>query len=321
MTDSQRNVSSRLPALPLRADDSHKGTHGAVLVVGGFDANHVVMLGAPALAAMAALRAGCGLSYLAMPGSIVAQAIGIIPSAIGIALTQTPDGRIDSLEAVASLDDVSERVRCVAIGPGWGTDYAQQQILIHIISNYDIPLVIDADGLNCLARLPDFAGDLNAPTILTPHPGEFVRLARTVGMKSTGDIAQDSDARREACMELAQRLGCVVVLKGAGTVVSDGLESWTCSVVNSALATAGTGDVLTGIIASLASQFFKPHMGPVTPEQQGGLSLFDVACWGVQIHGRAADRWSLTRGHAGLLAAELAEAVPDVLNELRRGRR
>jgi NAD(P)H-hydrate epimerase len=169
-----------------------------------------------------------------------------------------------------------------------------------------VPLVIDADAINALAGLPDFGRDLRAQAVFTPHPGEYRRLAETLGLDADPARAESRPAAAEA---LARRLGCVVVLKGAGTVVSDGLDTWTNASGNVALATAGTGDVLTGVIAGLVAQY----------GGAGGLSLYDCARLGVRAHGLAADRWSADHGDTGLLAEELLDELPHVMAELRTG--
>lgn len=300
-----------LPPLPPRPADSHKGDFGTVLVIGGCDDGVHTMIGAPALAALAALRTGCGLAKLALPASIVSQAIAIAPSATGIALPVDEGMRLLSSDAAALLAPEIERASCLAVGPGWGVGFDRQQLLMWLVSQDDVPIVLDADGLNNLATVREFSADLRAPLILTPHPGEFARLEAALGMSGA---ERDCGA---ATNEMAQRLGCVVVLKGAATIVTDGQRAWTAAFHNPALATAGTGDVLTGAIASAVAQWWKPHMGRVNPTQLGGLDLYDAARWGVALHGLAGGRWAAAHGSAGLLAAELADAIPEVLSEIR----
>jgi ADP-dependent NAD(P)H-hydrate dehydratase len=179
-------------------------------------------------------------------------------------------------------------------------------------------LVIDADAINALAALPEFHRDLRAPVVFTPHPGEFRRLAERLGVK--GDPT-DAAQRSDAAAALAQKLGCVVVLKGQHTIISDGHETHVNQTGNAALATAGTGDVLTGVIAGLIAQFFKPSLGSgsrqVTAQQRGGLSLLECARFGVHIHGLAADQWAARNGHAGMLATDLLTQIPLALRSLR----
>jgi len=298
-----------------RPEDGHKGTFGTVFIIGGSHSGSNVMLGAPALAATAALRGGCGLVKVAVPDTIVKGVLSISPCATGVALPTDSDGVVRASEAAEIIDEtVNAGVTCLAIGPGWGIGSAQEQILTRLISIDELPIVIDADGLNVLSHIRDFMMDICAPVILTPHPGEFRRLADTIGIKVDISTAK---SRHAACEQMAQRLGCVVILKGAGTVVSNGLDTWVCDINNAALATAGSGDVLTGLVASFVSQFWKPHMGKVTPQMCGGLSLLDCAIHAVQIHANSGDAWSVLHGDAGMLASDLLELIPDRIREIR----
>lgn len=272
------------------------------------------MIGAPALTALAALRAGCGLARMAMPASILRAALTIAPGATGVALPQDDEGRPLPSPSAEVLGRELEGASCLAVGPGWGVGFERQQMLIWLVSQDQCPIVLDADGLNNLAQVPEFSVDLRAPLILTPHPGEYRRLAAALGIEA--DATRD-DERPRAAEQLARRLGCVVALKGAGTVVTDGLQTWVAPHRNPVLATGGTGDVLTGVLASFVAQFWKPPLGRVTPRQQGGLDFFDIACWGVTIHARAAERWSRAHGDAGMLATDLIDAIPDTLREAR----
>ena len=305
---------TQLPPLPARPADSHKGTFGTVLVVGGCDDGVHTMIGAPALAALAALRAGCGLAKLAVPAPIIAQALAIAPSAPGIPLPVDDGLKLRASDAAALLAPEVARATCLAVGPGWGVGFDRQQLLVWLLAQDEVPVVLDADGLNNLIALPDFTADLRAPLIITPHPGEFARLAKALNLD---DAAGDDAQRPSAATSMAQRLGCIVVLKGSTTIVTDGQRCWSASLPNAALATAGTGDVLTGTIASAVAQWWKPHLGRVNPNQMGGLDLFDVARWGVALHSRAGQRWAAAHGSAGLLAHELADELPEVLSTLR----
>lgn len=308
-----------LPQIPARPADGHKGTFGTVCVVGGRADDARVMVGGPALAALGALRSGAGLAVLAVPMPIMAAALVIAPSATGLALPVDESGVVRPSDAAELLDRQMAQYRCVAVGPGLGAGVAQQQIVVRLIAQDQVPLVVDADAINCLASLRDFARDLRAHAIFTPHPGEYARLAEALGL--SGDPA-DPSKRPAAAQQLAQRLGCVVVLKGQGTIISDGIEVHANSMGNAALATAGTGDVLTGLIAGLVAQFFKPALGSgtrqITAAQQGGLNLLECARLGVHLHGQAADQWAAKHGDAGMLAADLLAEIPDAIAALRR---
>ena len=311
-------MSTDLPKLPPRPADGHKGTFGTVCVVGGQSAAPRVMIGGPAFAAIGALRSGAGLVVLALPEPVMNTGLEIVPSATGLSLPVDGDGALIPSEIARLLDEHEASWDCIAVGPGLGADIPQQQIVVRLVSCEDIPLVIDADALNSLASVPEFDGDFRAPAILTPHPGEYQRLAKALDLVAD---PIDPEQRGHAAELLARRLGCVVVLKGAGTIVSDGVKTWRNPTGGVALATAGTGDVLAGLIAGFVAQFFKRSLGigskQISAEQQGGLSLHDCARLGVYVHGFAADRWSAVHGSAGMLAMDLLDTLPDVLNELR----
>lgn len=312
---------TELPRFPARPSDGHKGTFGTVCVIGGQVGGDSprVMVGGPAFAALGALRSGCGLAVLAVPMPIMAAALVIAPSATGLALpVDGSTGAMKPSEIAHMLDHHMHSFRCIAIGPGFGSEVPQQQVVVRLASQNDVPLVIDADAINCLANLHDFHRDMRCNAILTPHPGEFDRLANRMGF----DIdATDPKSRPAAAEELARRLGCVVALKGARTVISDGVNTHINESGNVALATAGTGDVLTGVIAGFVAQFFKPHLGmaskQVAAQQQGGLSLFDCARLGVHVHGLAADAWAAKHGDAGMTALDLVDEIPEALRTMR----
>lgn len=311
-------MSDDLPQLPPRPADGHKGTFGTVCVIGGQANDSRVMVGGPAFSSLAALRSGCGLAVLAVPKPLMAASLIIAPSATGLALPVDEKKRLVPSDVAELLDGYLSGFHCIAVGPGLGSDEPQQQIVLRLVTQEDVPLVIDADALNALAQVRNFHGDFRAHTILTPHPGEYRRLAETLGIARDPTSAKD---RADAASEMAQRLGCVVVLKGHETVTSDGLNTHVNDTGNVALATAGTGDILTGLIAGLVAQHFKPNLGTgsrqITTEQRGGLTLYDCARLGVHFHGLAADRWAKQHGNAGMLATDLLSLIPDAMIELR----
>jgi NAD(P)H-hydrate epimerase len=294
------------PKLPPREPEGHKGTFGSVLVIGGHAANPV-MLGGPALAARAALRSGCGLCTLAMPQTLLTQALAVAASATGCALPIDGNGHLMASAVAEALDPVLARARAVVVGPGLGAGFAVQQLVVRLASTVEVPLVIDADALNALSETPDFASDLRAPIVITPHPGEFARLAAALSL----DLDPVDPARREqAAGTMAARLGCVVVLKGSHTVVSDGVRAWICDAVEPALATGGSGDALSGLIGGLAAQF-------VRRDARHPMALFETACLAVRLHADSATRWARRHGHAGMLAEEIADGIPDAMASLR----
>ncbi len=326
MAQSVGMSDSDLPQIPPRAPDGHKGTFGTVCVIGGQAVGANVMVGGPAFAALGALRVGCGLTVLAVPMQIMAAALVIAPSATGLALPVDEAGGLKPSDVAHLLDQHMLSYRCIAIGPGLGAETPQQQVVVRLIAQNDVPMVIDADALNGMARLPEFHRDMKCSAILTPHPGEFARLAKTLGFAPHASADPiDPEKRPAAAEELARRLGCVVVLKGHRTIITDGVHTHTNTTGNPALATAGTGDVLTGMIAGLVAQFFKPNLGntskQITAQQQGGLSLLDCARLAVHAHGLAADAWAAQHcapgGEAGMTAMDLLNAVPDAMKTMR----
>lgn len=313
--------------LPARDPKGHKGTFGTVVVVGGCahtaaddefsEADGVRMVGGPALCALAALRAGAGLARLLMPEPVLNAGLIIAPSATGVALGVDGDGRVIAHRAAKALDDALTGAHAMVIGPGLGTGAGEESLSLRAVSQEEAPVVVDADALNNLARVPEFWRDFRAQAVLTPHPGEFARLAASIGIGVDGKSDPDG-----AAAALAQRLGCVVVLKGARTAVSDGQRAWALADPNPALATGGSGDVLAGIIGGLLAQYYKRPIvageRSVTSERMGGLGLFDAACAGVEAHARAARLWTNRhRTTGGMLATDLLDELPSVIERMR----
>lgn len=302
--------------LPARDPHGHKGTYGTVALIGGCADGRSRMIGAPAIAALAALRSGAGLARVLCPGPILNDVISITPSATGVALPTGAAGNLIAHEAAEVFDLNTSSADAIVIGPGlgWVADpldplaEGTRAIVLRAILHADAPLVVDADALTALASTPDFARDFRAAAILTPHPGEHKRLATALSLPLAGD---DDASRRRACESLAQRIGCIVALKGAGTVVSDGQQTWKCERGHACLATAGTGDVLSGLLGGLLAQ----HGGPTS---RARLSLFEIACIGVEAHAIAGETWAKSTAQAGLIARELADLLPGVLDTLRR---
>lgn len=301
-----------LPPLPPRDGGGHKGTFGTVLVIGGHAGvdGERTMLGAPALAAGAALRSGAGLAVLAMPESLLAPGLLLCPAATGVALPPAADGRLDASGAAARIDGVLPNAASVVLGPGFGHGFAEQQVVVRLLAGCERPIVLDADGITALASLVESHRDVRAPLVITPHPGEFARLAKVLAVTES---ATDPDSRVGAAAAMARRLGAIVVLKGPGTVVSDGLRAYVNPTGNAALATGGSGDVLAGVVAGFIAQFVR--RSPVAAG--ASWSLFDAACRAVWVHGRAADRWAERHGTAGLSPTDLIDHLPDVIAECR----
>ncbi len=259
------------PVLAPRVRDAHKGHFGHVLVAGGDSGTG----GAVCLAATAALRTGAGLvSAMTRPAHVPAL------------LAAQPEIMAHGLDENADFPEAAARATVVALGPGLGQSAWSRRVWETALA-LDRPLVVDADGLNLLARHPQRRDDW----ILTPHPGEAARLLDT-------DVSTVEGDRPAAVHALAERYGGVVVLKGVGTLVAAAgrEEAWLCDRGNPGMASGGMGDALTGVIASLLAQ---------------GLDPFTAARVGVWLHATAADRASLD-GERGLLAS-------DLIAELRHG--
>jgi NAD(P)H-hydrate epimerase len=286
---------SEVPRIAARDPAGHKGTFGRVLVVGGCVQPPLIMVGGPSLAAIAALRCGCGLAELAMPAPLLVAGLTLAPSAVGHAIEIDAHGgaTVGALQALAQRAAVAEAVVC---GPGLGANAGP---VVHSMIASAPRLVLDADALNALATAPDPRAALRArrpgTTVLTPHVGEARRLARACGMHDSATAS-----------ELAAALGVVVVLKSHETSIADADHAWTVRAGTSALATAGSGDVLAGVLAGLWAQ-------------QTECPTFDVARQAVCLHGLASVQWSAEHGHAGLLAQDLAAAIPAELERWRLG--
>ncbi len=264
------------------------------------------MIGAPVLAARAALRAGCGLVRLFMPEPIVVTGLSLLPSATGVAIATDGEGLPHSDAGfVGSLALASALV----VGPGLGEDEHKKRPIAELVRaaiEVGLPAVIDADGLNALVTGEMLHRVDLSRCVLTPHPGEYARLASVRGIGADAGVQGE---RTEAATLLARSLGCIVVLKGAGTVVSDGEQAWVCERGHPCLGTAGTGDVLAGLIGSLIAQ-----------HNRHAFSLYDCARVAVEAHALAGEGWAqANKAPAGLLAAELADLLPGVLAGLTAG--
>jgi ADP-dependent NAD(P)H-hydrate dehydratase len=273
-----------IPRLKPRPAEGHKGDFGKVCIMAG----SIGMSGAAALTGKSALRAGAGLVRVAMPKSILPIVASIEPCFTTIPLPEDDIGRI-SLKAVNSILDITGQNDAAAFGPGIGVSNALRTILESLLEQDSLKLVIDADGLNNLAQIKGWPEKLKSTLILTPHPGEMKRL--WVGL-CREPMPQD---RQEQAAQFARKTKSVVVLKGAGTVVTDGEKIYINKTGNPGMATAGSGDVLTGVITALLGQ---------------GLSTFNAAVLGVYIHGLAGDIAEGKIGQVSLIATDIIEALP-----------
>jgi len=278
-----------IPKLRPRAVDAHKGDFGKVCIIAGSTG----MSGAAALAGRAALRAGAGLVRVATPKSVLPIVASIEPSFTTIALPEDSLGRISAKAINPILEAVSEN-NVVAFGPGVGISGALRSVLEALLEQDQLRLIIDADGLNNLAGIKDWPAGLKAKLVLTPHPGEMKRLWSALFREPL-----PSDRQQQA-IQLAQQTKTVVALKGAGTVVTDGQKVYINKTGNPGMATAGSGDVLTGVITALAGQ---------------GLNDFDAAVLGVYIHGLAGDIAAEKIGQVSLMTTDIIQALSDAFTK------
>lgn len=274
-------VAARLPARPTHA---HKGTFGRVLVVAG----SLEYSGAALLAGLGALRTGAGLVSLATPESVGMRLMGAVPELTLTLLAEESPGLISPAGWRRASGEAAS-YDALAVGPGLGRQPGTQRRTRNLIEELKRPAVIDADALNALAGAERWWRDLQT-MVLTPHPGEFARL--------TGSMPGDDDEERAtAAAAAAERWQQVVVLKGANSVVAaPNGELRRSLVATPALATAGSGDVLSGAIAALLA---------------AGLSPFDAAGCGVALHAEAGRLAEERIGPAGVIARDVAHLLPE----------
>jgi len=272
-----------IPKLKPRAIDAHKGDFGKVCIIAG----SIGMSGAAALAGRSALRAGAGLVRVATPRSVLPVVASTEPCFTTIALPEDSTGRI-SAKAINTILNAIRENDALAFGPGIGVSGALQSVLEALLEQEQLRLIIDADGLNNLTRMKEWPAKLKAKLILTPHPGEMKRLWSGLFRE------QLPSERQQQAAQLAQRTKSIVALKGAGTVVTDGEKVYINKTGNPGMATAGSGDVLTGVIIALMGQ---------------GLSNFDAAVLGVYIHGLAGDIAAEKIGQISLMATDIIDSL------------
>ena len=273
-----------------RAADTHKGTYGHVLVVGG----SAGMTGAVTMTSCAALRCGAGLVTAALPETQMPILDAAVMEVMGQALPETNLGCI-SIDALPALESLLGTCSVCAVGPGMSRYQEANAILRFILENSGVPVLIDADGINALASDPGVLRDRQVPVVITPHPRELARL--------TGLTVEEIQHNRiEVASRYAADWGITMVLKGHQTVVACPRgEVFINSRGNPGMATAGSGDVLSGIIAGLIAQ---------------GLKTQQAAAAGVYIHGRAGDRAAAEIGQRGMIAGDMIDYLPYTLLEL-----
>jgi NAD(P)H-hydrate epimerase len=290
VTQSSLHTITAVPRLPARSPDAHKGTFGRLLVIAGSRG----MGGAAVLCGSGGLRGGAGLVQVAVPGEILPVVAAGSPCYLTAAFAQDMRGRFAAAAVDELVDLATAWADVVAAGPGLGLSEAMPGLIIALFDRATKPLVVDADGLNALARVPAHTWQSHQqPIVLTPHPGEFARL-----------VDQPADQVRANGPALAVKYAAehrvVLVLKGQGTVVTDGHKLYRNTTGNPGMATGGTGDVLTGLIGALIGQ---------------GLQPFEAAVLGVWAHGRAGDLAAEHLGQTALIATDLLVYLPVALRE------
>lgn len=270
-----------LSILPDRDPWAHKGDFGRILLLCGSQG----YTGAAALAAMGALRSGAGLVYLGVPEDIYAIEAVKLMEPIVFPLPST-DGKL-STDAIAQIMELLPKMDAVLIGCGLGQSKGTQAVLKTLLREANVPVVVDADGINLLSRHKYLLRGRTAPTILTPHDGEFVRIAGALG-----------EDRQRAAAELAREMNCIVVLKGHETLITDGQVCYRNQTGNAGMAVGGSGDVLAGIVVSLLGQ---------------GLPPLEATATAVWLHGAAGDVCAKELGQYGMLPTDLLHALPRLM--------
>jgi ADP-dependent NAD(P)H-hydrate dehydratase / NAD(P)H-hydrate epimerase len=276
-TEHARVTNEILELVPLRAPEDNKYTAGHVIVVGGSPG----LTGAPCLTAMGAMRADCGYVTVAVPSSTLPVFEQRLLEAVKRPLPEDEEGRLLA-EAAEAVLELAAKAHAVALGPGLGRSDGTHELVRTSLARLDLPVVVDADALFGLEP-----GDWPAPRVLTPHEGE---LARLLGTESSWVAAHRLEAARRA----VERFGCIVILKGEGSIVAAPSQGMLVCPGYPSLATAGTGDVLTGIVASFLAKGMEPRLAAaaaVTAQVQAAL--------------RAPQQ-------AGLVASDVIEALPRV---------
>jgi len=277
-----------LPRLAPRRPDSHKGDFGHALLIGGSQG----MAGSISLSSMACLRSGAGLVTVATPAACQPTVAGFEASLMTSPLLCDGEGRIASA-ALAKIRELANRATVVACGPGLGHSLEVTGVVAALYSELKQPMVVDADALNALSTLPDALKNHAGPRVLTPHPGEFARLVRQPNLSP--------EQRTASAVELAGRTGVIILLKGHQTLVTDGARESLNTTGNPGMATGGSGDVLTGIIAALLCQ---------------GLTPFEAAQLGAHVHGLAGDLAAEQLGQVSMIASDLLRFLPQAFQEV-----
>ena len=275
------DVKRILEGLRNRDVHAHKGDFGKLLLLCGSRG----YTGAAALAAMGALRVGAGLVFLGVPESIYAiEAVKLMEP---IVFPLPDEMGMLSAEAVETVTEKLSGMGAVLMGPGCGRSAGTAAVMTYVLENFEGPVVLDADGINVLSAHRDILRGRQHPTILTPHDGEFAKI---------GGIATED--RMESAAALARDLGCIVLLKGHRTCITDGRTGYLNTTGNPGMAVGGSGDVLAGMIVSLMGQ---------------GIAPLEAAACGAWLHGAAGDLCAKELGQYAMLPTDMLNALPRLL--------
>lgn len=274
------NENSVLSLLPDRPEDAHKGNFGKLLLLCGSRG----FTGAAYLSAMGALRSGAGLVFLGVPESIYAIEAIKLNEAVVFPLPDR-DGAL-SRESIGEIQRRLPQMDAMLLGCGLGLTADTKALVCWALKNVSCPLILDADGITLAAQHKDLLRGRTGITILTPHEGEFARL---------GYPARE---RQDAAAAAARELGCILVLKGHRTVITDGTRTYINPTGNPGMAVGGSGDVLAGIITALVGQ---------------GLAPLEASACGCWLHGKAGDVCAKQLGRYGMLPTDMLDALPRLL--------
>ena len=284
---------------PRRSRQGHKGTYGTVLGIGGSRG----MAGSVALAGQAALLSGVGLVRLAVPDPILETVAGYSPEPTTIPCPADESGRL-AFSALESLLTYTENCTSLFFGPGLGRSDELDRLVPQFLRKVSKSVIVDADALNALSAVGMESLDFpfQRPIVMTPHAGEFARLRN----KPTPPEEQQEN-RKSAALEFARYFGIVLVLKGHETIITDGKRLTLNSTGNPGMATGGSGDILTGMMAALIAQNFSP--------------VFEAARLAVYLHGLAGDIAAERLGEESVTAMAILDAIPSAFAKIKDNQR
>ena len=280
----QDDIGNNCPTfLPKRDLNSHKGSYGRVGIIAGSTG----MVGSACLSSMAALRSGAGLVYNIVPKSLQNIFSIKLIEAIILPIEDDNTGHF-TVNSTKDIEEILIDKDVLVLGPGIGVGEEREKFVKYILLKYNKTIVLDADGLNCIAKNPSILSKRKATTIITPHPGEMARLLNT----SIKEIQQN---RIEYSKTFSNKYNIITILKGHETIVTNGEDIYINTTGNPGMATAGSGDVLTGILASFIAQ---------------GMDPYEASKLGVYIHGLAGDLAKIDKGEYSMIARDIIENIP-----------